>query len=415
VHYVVISLSHKKVDINLREKLSFLEDTQKDILEELVNSNFINEAVFISTCNRVEVVVNTLNKNESIKTIFNLLSAFSKIDKQELEGRAEIFEDEGAVSHIFSVASALESLVVGENQIIGQLKHSFNFAKSGGFCQIKLNRLFNSAFKCAAKVKSITDIGKKPVSVASAAVTLAKDELKDLSNYTALVYGTGEMGILSVKHLLKNGIKKIIVVGRDLNKTKEIIKSIEGNIVAESYSKIDMLINSYSLLFTATGAPHSLITKDLIEKRDFNRYWFDLAIPRDINEDINEENIKIFTVDDLKDIVNKNMSLRQEEASKAYKIVGEHTEEFFNWLNQLSVEPIIKEIRQKAKLCSQKEVNRAISKGYLPQELQGVVSKIVHNAFSSFLHEPTIALKDCVNKVDADTVIEVTKELFKIS
>jgi glutamyl-tRNA reductase len=412
VHYVLVSFSHKNSDISVRERLSFDMQTQEKFLINLTHFKCISEAVLISTCNRMEVVVNTAKVNEAIEKIFETLSEFSSLGKNELEGRADIFEDEGAIKHLFSVAGALESLVVGENQILGQLRESCNFAKSKGFCKKKLDKLFNFAFRCAAEIKSVTDIGKNPVSVASAAVAQAKEILNDLKNYSAIIFGTGEMGTLAAKHLINAGAE-VIMVGRDLEKTKLIAKDINEKIIAAPYSDIVDLINSYRLFFSATGAPHPLITNDMVKKRDFERVWFDLGLPRDIEIEPHH-NIKLFKIDDLQEIVQKNMSLRSEEASKAFSIVGKYTNEFFKYLETLSVDPIIKAIRKEAQMIVKEEIKKAINKKYLPKELEDSFVKTAHSIFKRFLHKPTVFIKEIADKPEADDLIENVKRLFDI-
>jgi len=412
MHYILVSFSHKNTDLTTREKLSFDKNIQVEILKKLTDCDCISEAIVLSTCNRLEVIVNANNNTKSINKIFETLNHFSQINKNELEGRADIFEDEGAVKHLFSVAAALESLVVGESQIIGQLKDSYNLAKESGHCGAKISRLVEFSFRCAAEIKSVTNIGKNPVSVASAAVAQAKDALGNLSGYTAVIFGTGEMSVLTSKHLINNDVN-VILVGRDLENTKKIAAEISDKVKAEPYSNITNLINSHVLFFTATGAPMALITNDMIVERDFHRYWFDLAVPRDINIKENDR-ITVYEVDDLKAIVKKNMSLREDETSKAFKIVGEYTNNFFKWLETLSVDPIIKELRISAQNAAKAEMDKAINKGYIPEKYEKCVSTILHNAFKAFLHKPTTAIKDIADKPEADNFINVVKKMFNI-
>ena len=413
MHYLLVSLSHKNSDIAIREKLSFNKETQRKIMEQLASHACINESVIISTCNRLEVVVNTPKPSEALGRVMEGLHIYSGVDRSELEGRADVFEDEGAVKHLFSVAGALESIVVGENQIIGQLKESYNFALEQHFCKTKLSRLFTHAFKCAAEIKSVTDIGKNPVSVASAAVVQAKEALGgNLGGFSAVVFGTGEMSVLTMKHLVANEVN-VILVGRDRDKGIKLASEISDKIVVAPYSELANLINSHRIFFTATSAPHAVVTDDMVIEKDFNRYWFDLAVPRDI--DVKRcEKIKVYTVDDLKSVVEKNMSLREEEASKAYKVVGEYTGSFFSWLDTLSVDPIIKALRQNAQQAAKQEIEKAVAKGYIPEEYRKNLSQIMHNVFSNFLHQPTVAIKEIADKPEADDFINVVKRLFDI-
>ncbi|WP_200762185.1 glutamyl-tRNA reductase [Nitrosophilus alvini] len=414
MQYLVISFSHKNSDVTVREKLALSEpEIREKTYKKLMEHRAINEVIILSTCNRVEVIASVKDPYKATEYILSLLSSNSGISLEELEGRADIYEDNGAIHHIFSVASALDSLVIGETQISGQLKDAYKESFEKGYCSQKLSRVMHYAFKCAAAVRNSTDISKNPVSVASAAVAKAKSILGSLGGYTALILGTGEMGLLAAKHLISNGCN-IILIGRDLKKTKEIVKELGSQAQAEPFSNIKDLLNRYRLLFTATGAPHPIITPDMIEPREFERHWFDMAVPRDI-EECSCKNVNIYSVDDLQDIVNQNLALREEQASIAYKIVGRFTMEFFKWLQSLSVDPIIKEIRNRAREASLKELKKAIKKGYLPAEYEEEVTKILHNAFNTFLHRPTVNLKKVAEEPSGDTIVESIKYFFDIN
>jgi len=414
MHYLIVSYSHKNTDIATREKLAFDNGPKSEsFLTELIAHKAINEGIVLSTCNRVEFIVSAKSVPKASEHLFEQLSLASGVDRLELEGRADIFEDTGAIHHLFSVASSLDSLVVGETQIAGQLKAAFKFAYDKGFCSQKLSRAMHFAFKCGAVVRNCTEISKNPVSVASAAVAKAKDLLGDLGGDTAVVVGVGEMGILTVKHLVGMGCN-VLLVNRDKAKADAIASEYsDGMVRVEPFGKLAEMLNHHKILFSATGAPHTVITRDMVEEKPYQRYWFDLAVPRDI-EAIEVERIDIFAVDDLQDIVNKNISLREEQAKKAYGIIGQFTQEFYRWLQSLSVDPIIKALRDQAKEASLKEIKKAISKGFLPKECEESVEKILHNAFNTFLHNPTIKLKAIAEEPQADTVVEATKLLFDL-
>jgi len=414
MHYTVISFTHKNCDLSTRERLALDSDDKKEIfLKEITQNSFINEALVLSTCNRVEIIVNTRDHMRACELIFDRVAHYSKVDIAELEGRAEVYEDNGAIHHIFSVVSSLDSLVVGETQIVGQLKDAFKFSLDRGFCSQKLSRVAHFAFKCSADVRNKTGISKNPVSVASAAVSYAEEIFGSLQDKKALIIGAGEMSILAAKHLVTKGCS-VVMANRDVGKIKELADGMEGDISVESLGNLKSAINTYNILFTATSAPHYIITKDMVERCTFGRYWFDLAVPKDIEPMSVCENLKIIEVDDLKDIVSKNRAFREEQAKEAYKIVGTYTYEFYKWLKTLSIDPIIKSVRKNAKESSLKELDRAISKGYIPKEYEDEVKKIIHASFNSFLHTPTAVLKDISQEPHADMVIESLKILFEI-
>lgn len=414
MHYSIVSFTHKNCDLKTREKLAFDDEEVKRLFLKTVNSPlFMNEALLLSTCNRVEIIVNTKDHMRACEHVFDTVAEYTEIDRAELEGRADVYEDNGAIHHLFSVAASLDSLVIGETQISGQLKDAFKFAMENGFCSQKLSRVVHFAFKCSAEVRSKTGISKNPVSIASAAVAKAVDIFGKLNEQVAVVVGSGEMSVLATKHLLTNGCS-VIIVNRDIKKAKTIAKEIDESVGAASFSELKTLLNTHALLFSATSAPHYIITEDMVDARDHDRYWFDMAVPKDIEPITSHENLKIIEVDDLQDIVSKNMALREEQAKEAYKIVGTYTHEFYKWLKTLSVDPVIKSVRSLAKESSLKELDKAVAKGYIPQELEDEVKKIIHNAFNTFLHTPTSVLKNISKEPHADTIIESLKVLFEI-
>lgn len=414
MHYLTISFTHKNTDIQIREKLSFSnEDKKLGYISILQNFEHINEIILLSTCNRVEIICSVSNTEKAIDFVFEKLSEVSNVPKEDLEGRGDIYEDNGAIHHLFSVASSLDSLVIGETQIVGQLKDAFRFSVEKGFCGQKLGRAMHHTFRCAANVRASTDISKNPISVSSVAVSKAKDLLGCLDGVTSIVVGAGEMSTLAAKHLIASG-SNVVIVNRNLDNAQILAQELGEKASIAPYSKLSELINKHQLVFSATGAPHSVITDDMIEETSFKRYLFDIAVPRDIELTCNDM-LEVFAVDDLEEIVTKNLSMREEQARVAYSIVGNSTVEFFKWLQTLSVDPIIKELRDKAKECSEKEILRAIKKGHLPQEYKETVEKILHYAFNGFLHNPTKVLKDIAERPESDTIVQSIQEIFDIN
>lgn len=420
MNYYILSYSHKNTDIAMREKLSLdiKNPKTKDFLKDLVDNKFIAEAVILSTCNRIEFILNVQNPLKAEEFLLNKLSVFSGIELNNLKECADSYEDVSAIHHLFSVASSLDSLVVGETQITGQLKSAFKFSYEMGCCGLYLSRAIHFAFRCAASVRNSTSISQNSISVASAAVAKAKEILGNLDEKQALVIGAGEMSTICAKHLTSANCE-VILMNRDFQNAQNVRKEVlEGNpkakIRVESFKDMGKYINAIPLLFSATGAPHTIITADMIISRDWNRYWFDLAMPRDIAHDImsSQENIQIFAVDDLEDIVRKNLALREEQARAAYGIVGCSTQDFFSWLQTLNVEPLIKTIRALAKDSALKEIQKGITKGYLPRDYEKNIEKTLHNAFNTFLHRLTINLKAVANTPKGDSVVESLRFLF---
>lgn len=414
MHYLTISFTHKNTDISVREKLSFSNEEKRcTFICALQDFAYINETIVLSTCNRVEIICSVSNKESAIGYIYEKLALISGVSKEDLEERGDVYEDNGAIHHLFSVASSLDSLVIGETQIVGQLKDAFRFSVEKGFCGQKLGRAMHHTFRCAANVRASTEISKNPISVSSVAVSKAKDLLGCLENEIAIIVGAGEMSELAAKHLIASGAN-VIIINRNIENAQNLAINLGEKASVAPYSKLDDYINTYKLVFSATGAPHSVITQDMVIEKDFERYWFDIAVPRDI-EVSSTCRLFVFAVDDLEEIVTRNLTMREEQARIAYSIVGNSTVEFFKWLQTLSVDPIIKELREKAKECSKKELQRAIKKGHLPAEFEQSVEKILHYAFNAFLHHPTKVLKEVAEKPEADTIVQSIQEIFDIN
>jgi glutamyl-tRNA reductase len=414
MHYLTVSFSHKNSDITAREKLAFTETSKEEALATLTcEDTKISEAIIVSTCNRVEILASTNDTAKASTEIFEMLSRHSGLSIEELEGRADVFENEGAVHHLFAVTSSLDSVVIGETQIAGQIKDAFKFAYDRGHCSQKLSRVMHYAFKCAADVRNQTEIAKKPISVASVAVDKAKKLFGKLDGEIAVVIGTGEMGEIACKYLLTNGAN-VILVSRSKQKADEMGEKLGKNVTGADFGAIKELLNTHKLVFSATGAQHPIITDELVEERDFYRAWFDISVPRDIDVK-KRDNLEVVTVDDLKDIVEQNQMLRAEEARIAYTLVGSYTMDFFKWIGTLSVDPIIKELREKAQLIAEKEIKNAVKKGFITKEHEEDVLKVLHSAFKKFMHDPTVNLKALANSPGLDTMVESLKYLHNLS
>jgi len=399
MNYLNISVSHKNSTIQIREKLSYPDDTNMHgCLKKLTSSDVIDEAILISTCNRMEVLCSCSDIVESTNHIFKHLSQRAGISIEELEGRADVYDDASALHHIFSVASSLDSMVIGETQIAGQLKDAFRFSHDNGYCGKKLARTMKSAFRCAAKVRNATDISSKPVSMASVAVSKLKSLVDDLKGKKALVIGVGEMSDITARHLVNAGADVYI-----MNRTKhkaEALADLCGTKVMD-YEKLSTAVNEFDILFTATSSPVPIITDEIVHSCDFDRYWFDLALPRDINYNTGER-INLYVIDDLKIIIDENLNHREDAAKAAHGIIGRAIVEFFESLSALDIEPIIKEIYEKAYESAAIESSRVVAKGYIPREYEDAAKKMCEQALKRFLHDMTLSMRNSTDSSSSD-------------
>jgi glutamyl-tRNA reductase len=423
MEYLIVSFTHKNTDIKTREKLSFGNELEKEtFLKKVLENEHINEAMLISTCNRVELIASVRDSKNTARDIIEHFSNRSELDYLDLKDRADIYENVAAIYHLFTVASSLDSLVVGETQIAGQLKDSFKFALDKNFASQKLSRVMNFAFKCAAKVRNITQLGTGSVSVASTAVAKAKQLYKETQGVKALVIGAGEMSELACRHLLKSGFD-VVICSRNIKKARVLAHSIimDGNgsnyntsqVDVRPYEELETLLNSMRLLVTATSAPYPIIKKEMIKPFKEIRNWFDIALPRDI-EEMQIDGVNIYSVDDLQCIVNETLELRAGQAKEAFNIVGHMTEEFFIWLKTLSVEPIIKNIRTKSDEIIEKKIQNAIKKRFINSDDKANIEKLCKSIMAEFLHTPTMKLKEVSISLEGDEILNTTQNLFGI-
>lgn len=406
--YLVLSFSHKNAPIEIREKLSFSD--AKPLLDYLHSCDYIAEVIALSTCNRMEILMQSNDSYNALQECFDKLQEISGVKKEILEGCASSYENYSAIHHIFLVASSLDSLVVGETQISGQLKQSYRYALKNGYCTTKgLGYVIDFAFKCASSVRNKTNISKNPVSIASIAVTSANS--LPLKSKNALVIGVGTMGKLAIKHLL-NANYKVTLLNRNLKKALDFKDEMQNdNLSVQDFITLESIVNNYGLVFSATASQDFIIKKDMIKASDFKRYFYDLAIPRDI-EEVGDFGVEIFSIDSLRKVADENKEKRKDSINIAYEIVGEQVSEFFKWLNILSVEPIIKHLRNLAKEASMREIDKAIAKGFLPQDSRINLQKTIHNVFNVFLHTPTKNLKNISSSSQLDEIERSLKILF---
>jgi glutamyl-tRNA reductase len=414
MYYQVVSFSHKNCELAMREKLAFANhEEMKVVLDQLTHFEFIHEAFIISTCNRVEIILATRDNFSSYHAVLGLMAQKSDLNFYELKSTAKRYDDEEAIKHIFSVVSSLDSLVVGESQITGQVKDAFRFSFQNGTAGKRLNRVISHAVKCAAEVRNATNISQNPISIASVAVAQAYKLLgENIQGMKGIVVGAGEMGVLAAKHLLRVGCD-VVLIGRDLEKVQKVSDTLGENVKADVMENLPKYLNRYRLLFSATSSPEPVITQDMIENETLPRHWFDMAIPRDI-ADMDLPKLALFRIDDLRSISNENHAMRQEQAIRATEIVERYTEEFYAWLRALSIEPVIKQMRQHVSEAIDKEMQRAIKKGFVPADYEANMKKMAEQMFNRFLHDPTQNLRRSSTEKKNANCIEAVKKMFNI-
>lgn len=412
--YQVVSFNHKNCQLEDREKLAFpLESDKKELLDKLTGFEFIQEAYIVSTCNRVEIVVATKDTFSSYHAILGLMSLRSGLGFYQLREIESRYDEQDAILHIFSVVSSLESIVIGESQITGQVKDAYRFSYKNKTAGKELNRVISYAVKCAAEVRNVTNISKHPISIASVAVSQAhKIYGHNISGMTAVIIGAGEMGLIAAKNLLRLDCD-ILLIGRDKEKVQKIALELGDNVRSDSIENLQKHLNRYRLLFSATSSKEIIVKQHMLENDELDRVWFDMAIPRDI-DDMDLKRVKLFRIDDLKTISKENHSLKETEANIAVDVVEKYRDEFFKWLRALSIEPVIKEMRLQAKDAIENELNRAINKKFVPKEYHENMKKMAEQMFNRFLHDATQNLRKCSAKTDSSKQVDAIKDIFEI-
>ena len=411
---MVVSFNYKQCSLEQRESIAFKDENEiKDFLNKLTEFDFITEAFVVNTCNRVEIVVASRDNFATYHTILGILSKSKSINFYMLEKSALRYEEDEAIEHIFNVVSSLDSMVVGEAQITGQVKEAFRLSFNNKTAGKELNRVLSYAIKCAAEIRNTTQISEHPISIASVAVAQAEEELKSLSGMVGVVIGTGEMGKLAVKHLLRAGAD-VLLISRNKDNAEKLAKELGENVKVGEMEKIHIYINKYRLLFTATSSKEPIIIDEMVEDKNIDRLWFDMAIPRDIDKAIKKTNITIYYIDDLQAISKNNHAMRKEQALVASEIVKRYKNEFLKWLQALSVEPVIKQMRLNIDAIVKEEVDRVIAKGYLPKEYRDNLEYMGRQMFDKFLHKPTKNMRKISKENEGIEVIESLSEIFEI-
>ena len=339
MNIIVVGLSHKTAPVEIRERVAFSPNQIEKPLRELVELDDIIEGVIVSTCNRVEIYASTRDIAGGIARIKRFMAEYHRIPFETLETHLYSHHSEAAIRHVFRVASSLDSMVVGEPQILGQIKTSYGYAAEYKSSGIILNRFLHKAFSVAKRVRTETRIASSAVSVAFAAVELAKKILGDLSDKTVMLIGAGEMCELAAKHFLNSGAKGVMVTNRTFERAERLAEDFGGEAVRFE----DMLLHLHraDIVLSSTGAPHIIIgpkdVEEVVRRRRFKPMFFiDIAVPRDIDPKVDDlENAYLFTVDNLQEIVQANLAQRNREAEKAEEIINQEIGQFHKWLSSL--------------------------------------------------------------------------------
>lgn len=419
MHVIVVGINHKTAPVEIRERLTFDPSQLGDAMVQLQGKKSILENVILSTCNRTEIYAVVDQIHTGRYYIKEFLSQWFQIEKDEFTPFLFIYEEDGALEHLFKVACGLNSLILGETQILGQVRTSFLTAQEEKTSGTVFNQLFKQAITLAKKAHSNTDIGANAVSVSYAAVELAKKVFGTIENKHVLILGAGKMGELAIENLHGNGATNVTVVNRTYEKAKDLASRFQGK--AKSMDELQKALMEADILISSTGAKDFVLSKQMVEQIEKKRkgkplFMVDIAVPRDLDPAIAElEGVFLYDIDDLEGIVQANLQERQKAADIIMLMIEEEIVEYKQWLKMLGVVPVISALREKA-LNIQSETMKSLERKLpnLSEREIKVLNKHTKSIINQMLKDPILQVKELADTKDADKNLQFFMDIFNI-
>ncbi len=411
---LVTGISHHTATLETREKIAIARTDYASRVKELHALDGVEEVVVVSTCNRTEIY--SIGPSESCEQVRHWLQNKGDLSEADMETHCYVRERELAVRHLFRVAGGLESLVLGESQIVGQLKESWQLAHEAGGVGKVLDRLFQHAFATGKKIRTKTRIGEHPVSVAYTTVMLAKQIFGDLTSKTVILVGAGEMIELCGRHLHDRGVSSLIIANRSLDRATQLADQFGAHAV--SLSDLPGVLYKADILISSTASQEPVIHVDpvktsLKKRRNQPMFLVDIAVPRDIHADVGKlSNVYLYTIDDLQKVVDENLSKRSEAARTADTDVDESVDEFMRWLNSARAAVYLKNLHKHARMHSEELVTRALRKLDAGQDTEQVVTQLANTLAKRILHLPSTRLRQAAEQQD-DNLLKTALRLFE--
>jgi glutamyl-tRNA reductase len=414
---IVIGLNHKTAPIEIRERLAFQESEMEKALVQAGSLSSLKENMILSTCNRVEIYAASIETEKTISDLKNFLSQYHNLPLEAFEKNLYLFVGEEAVRHIFRVASSLDSMVVGEPQILGQIKSAYNRATESKSSGVILHRLLHRAFHVAKRVRTETKISNSAVSVSSISVDLAEKIFGTLQKRIVLLIGAGDMSELAAQHLAKGGVEKILVTNRTFEKAVGLAQEFQGEAIR--FEEMALGLKRADIVISATDSSQYIIGHDQIvrvmkDRKQKPIFFIDIADPRDIDPKVGHiENVYLYNIDDLQKVAYHNIQDRGKEAQKAETIVQDEVGKFVQWYQSLEVTPTIVALRKKFEEIRQKELEKTLSlhsdlSEKEKQSLEAMTSAIINK----ILHDPLTLLKQKNEEAMAELYLDALRALF---
>ena len=416
---VVLGISHKTAPIELRELFSFSRESVEAGLGELIQKNHVEECAIISTCNRVEIYAVSENLDLCLESIKEFLSEFHGIPQEQFASHIYYSVGHMAVRHLFNVASSIDSMVVGEPQVLGQVKESYKIAAAQGTVGLILNRLFHTAFFVAKRIRTETGIGSHAVSISYVAVELAKRIFDDLSSRSVMLIGAGEMAEIAAQHLIKAGINDLLIASRKIENADILSSKLNGKSIG--IDEIFYHLKDVDIVITATGSQDFILKpnhlKEALKLRNNDpMFLIDIAVPRDIDPRIEDmTDIYLYDIDDLKNVSEENIKTRKQSLSKAEEIILKVEKSFESWLQGLKAVPAIINLKKRFELIKDNELAKAFDKlDGISEQDKYVVELMASRIIGKILHNPLTNLKKESSTSLGALYVDSIKKLFEL-
>jgi len=413
----LIGVNHRTAPVEVRERFAIPESRLPDALQSLCRYPGIAEGLILSTCNRVEFLAHAENGGEA--DLRGFIREYFAVDPTEFEKYLYEYRDDDAVRHLFRVASSLDSMIVGEPQILGQVKEAYTAARAVGAVNSHLDALVTRAFAVAKRIRSETQIGTSAVSVASVAVDLAKKIFGELGGKVVYLVGAGKMSELAARHLLAHGAEQILVSNRTYEKAQDMAEAFGGQAVL--FEQLYDTVDKADIVISSTGAPHFIFRREhgeafLHRRKNRPMFFIDIAVPRDVDPEMNKlDGIFVYDIDDLQQVSAQHIADRRREADRAEAIVTDEVRRFQDRPKTLSVVPTIVSLQEHMENIRQAEIERARGKlGQLSPEQEQAVDAITRGIINKVLHTPITTLKSAAKDPEATTLISLIRRIFNL-
>jgi glutamyl-tRNA reductase len=419
MHILVVGLNHRTAPVEVREKFTLSDEELPEALQQLKQTKSILECVIVGTCNRTEIYVVVDRLHLCGHFIRSFMEQWFNIPNREFSQHLYIHEDQAALEHLFRVTSGLDSMIIGETQIIGQIRSSFLLAQKLRTTGTMFNTLFKQAVTMAKRAHSETTIGENAVSVSYAAVELGKRIFGHFKDKNVMIIGAGKMSELTVKNLYANGVNKVIVANRTLEKAVNLAEKIKG--IYCSFEQINDYISDVDIIISSTGASEYILTRDQIQavmqkRKSRSLFLIDIAVPRDLDPQISDiSNVFLYDIDDLEGIVQSNLEQRRMEALKIEKMIEEEIDIFQKWYKTLGVGPVIRALQDKSALIHEETMESLLKKlPELDERQVKVIRKLTKSIVNQMMHDPILRIKEMSAERNGDDALEMFSKFFAL-